>query len=94
MVINISCKNLYKVLISIFVLIFFLVKLIGLIRQPKWGHLKEFHAAVKLCSQTILYGTKTNISLGPLQQVKIFKEIFYHVLLLFQWRLTKTNLMK
>ncbi|XP_042031931.1 beta-galactosidase 16-like isoform X1 [Salvia splendens] len=44
----------------------------GLIRQPKWGHLKEFHAAVKLCSQTILYGTKTNISLGPLQQAIVY----------------------
>ncbi|KAG6388654.1 hypothetical protein SASPL_150086 [Salvia splendens] len=44
----------------------------GLIRQPKWGHLKEFHAAVKLCSQTILYGTKTNISLGPLQQAYVY----------------------
>lgn len=71
----------YKVLISIFV-IFFLLKITGLIRQPKWGHLKEFHAAVKLCSQTILYGTKTNISLGPLQQVKIFKIILSYAFII------------
>ncbi|KAG8378241.1 hypothetical protein BUALT_Bualt08G0117200 [Buddleja alternifolia] len=41
----------------------------GLIRQPKWGHLKELHAAIKLCSQTLLYGAQTNISLGELQEV-------------------------
>ncbi|XP_057795713.1 beta-galactosidase 16-like isoform X3 [Salvia miltiorrhiza] len=44
----------------------------GLIRQPKWGHLKEMHAAVKLCSQTLLYGTKTNFSLGSRQQAYVY----------------------
>ncbi|KAL0360263.1 UNVERIFIED_CONTAM: Beta-galactosidase 16 [Sesamum radiatum] len=43
----------------------------GLIRQPKWGHLKEFHAAVKLCSDTLLYGQQSNFSLGALQEVAI-----------------------
>ncbi|KAK6132284.1 hypothetical protein DH2020_033984 [Rehmannia glutinosa] len=41
----------------------------GLIRQPKWGHLQELHAAVKLCSQTLLYGLQTNFSLGARQDV-------------------------
>ncbi|KAL0326147.1 UNVERIFIED_CONTAM: Beta-galactosidase 16 [Sesamum radiatum] len=41
----------------------------GLIRQPKWGHLKELHAAVKLCSDTLLYGQQSNFSLGALQEV-------------------------
>ncbi|KAH6800010.1 beta-galactosidase 16, partial [Perilla frutescens var. hirtella] len=45
----------------------------GLIRQPKWGHLKELHAAVKLCSHTLLYGTQTNLSLGALQQAYVYK---------------------
>lgn len=41
----------------------------GLIRQPKWGHLKELHAAIKSCSTTILEGVQSNFSLGQLQQV-------------------------
>ncbi|KAK1393978.1 Beta-galactosidase [Heracleum sosnowskyi] len=40
----------------------------GLIRQPKWGHLKELHAAVNSCSDKILSGTKTNLSLGQEQE--------------------------
>ncbi|XP_042025318.1 beta-galactosidase 16-like [Salvia splendens] len=45
----------------------------GLIRQPKWGHLKELHAAVSQCSNTLLYGTQTIISLGELQQAYVYK---------------------
>ncbi|KAK7852512.1 beta-galactosidase 16 [Quercus suber] len=33
-----------------------------LLRQPKWGHLKELHAAIKLCSTTLLQGVRTNFS--------------------------------
>ena len=51
-------------------------KFIGLIRQPKWGHLKELHAAVNQCSGTLLYGTQTIISLGELQQVNSSTSIF------------------
>lgn len=42
----------------------------GLIRQPKWGHLRELHAAVKLCSKPLLSGEQTAISLGEHQQVR------------------------
>ncbi|XP_043703285.1 beta-galactosidase 6-like [Telopea speciosissima] len=45
----------------------------GLIRQPKWGHLKELHAAVKLCSTPLLWGTYTNFSLGELQEAHVFQ---------------------
>ncbi|XP_057795716.1 beta-galactosidase 16-like [Salvia miltiorrhiza] len=45
----------------------------GLIRQPKWGHLKELHEAIDRCSNTLLYGTKTNLSLGPWQQAYVYK---------------------
>ncbi|XP_057446313.1 beta-galactosidase 16-like [Lotus japonicus] len=45
----------------------------GLIRQPKWGHLKELHATIKSCSKPLLYGTQTTISLGPQQQAYVFK---------------------
>ncbi|GAV60295.1 Glyco_hydro_35 domain-containing protein/BetaGal_dom4_5 domain-containing protein [Cephalotus follicularis] len=46
----------------------------GLIRQPKWGHLRELHASIKLCSTTLLQGEQTNFSLGPLQQAYVFEE--------------------
>ncbi|KAL2232361.1 beta-galactosidase 16 [Sesamum indicum] len=44
----------------------------GLTRQPKWGHLKELHAAVKLCSDTLLYGQQSNFSLGALQEAYVY----------------------
>ncbi|XP_022894853.1 beta-galactosidase 16 isoform X2 [Olea europaea var. sylvestris] len=46
----------------------------GLIRQPKWGHLKELHAAIKLCSETLLYGVPSNFSLGVLQEAYVYHE--------------------
>ncbi|RDY08363.1 Beta-galactosidase 16 [Mucuna pruriens] len=45
----------------------------GLVRQPKWGHLKELHAAIKSCSQPLLYGTQTSFSLGSQQTAYVFK---------------------
>lgn len=45
----------------------------GLVRQPKWGHLKELHAAVKSCSQPLLDGTQTTFSLGSEQQAYVFR---------------------
>ncbi|XP_022141450.1 beta-galactosidase 16 isoform X2 [Momordica charantia] len=45
----------------------------GLMREPKWGHLKELHAAVKLCSKPLLSGTKSNFSLGQSQEAYVFK---------------------
>ncbi|KAJ6757863.1 BETA-GALACTOSIDASE RELATED [Salix koriyanagi] len=47
----------------------------GLIRQPKWGHLKELHAALKLCSTPLLSGVKVNLYLGPQQQAYIFNAV-------------------
>ncbi|XP_075663026.1 beta-galactosidase 6-like [Castanea sativa] len=46
----------------------------GLIRQPKWGHLKELHAAIKLCSTTLLQGTQTKFPLGTQQEAIFFEE--------------------
>ncbi|XP_062148076.1 beta-galactosidase 6 isoform X2 [Alnus glutinosa] len=46
----------------------------GLIRQPKWGHLKELHAAIKFCSATLLQGVRTNFSLGQHQEAYMFQE--------------------
>ncbi|KAM6563235.1 hypothetical protein CsatB_023233 [Cannabis sativa] len=46
----------------------------GLLRQPKWGHLKELHDVIRNCSQTLLAGAPTNISLGQNQSAYIFSE--------------------
>ncbi|XP_068329195.1 LOW QUALITY PROTEIN: beta-galactosidase 16 [Pyrus communis] len=45
----------------------------GSVRQPKWGHLKELHAAVKLASNSLLSGDQTNVSLGELQDAYVFQ---------------------
>ncbi|OWM85111.1 hypothetical protein CDL15_Pgr027898 [Punica granatum] len=44
----------------------------GLIRQPKWSHLKELHAAVKLISRPLLYGKPSAFPLGTNQQAFVF----------------------
>lgn len=46
-----------------------IIYLIGLIRQPKYGHLKELHRAVKLCEKALISADPTMTSLGNLQQV-------------------------
>ncbi|KAM5577889.1 beta-galactosidase 6 [Rosa sericea] len=46
----------------------------GLLRQPKWGHLKQLHAAFRNCSTTLLQGMRTNFSLGQLQEAYVFQE--------------------
>ncbi|QHO32493.1 beta-galactosidase 6 [Arachis duranensis] len=46
----------------------------GLLRQPKWGHLRELHAAIKSCSSTLLQGVQSNFSLGKLQEGYVFEE--------------------
>nr|XP_023911728.1 beta-galactosidase 6-like [Quercus suber] len=46
----------------------------GLKRQPKWGHLKDLHVAIKLCSTTLLQGVRTNYSLGQHQEAIVFQE--------------------
>ncbi|XWS24746.1 hypothetical protein CRYUN_Cryun27aG0010200 [Craigia yunnanensis] len=45
----------------------------GLVRQPKWGHLKELHAAIKLCSNPILFGTQFTLSLEERQMGYIYR---------------------
>ena len=37
-----------------------LLIILGLLRQLKWGQLKEWHAAIKLCSPTLVQGAQTN----------------------------------
>ncbi|XP_073140309.1 beta-galactosidase-like isoform X2 [Henckelia pumila] len=45
----------------------------GLLRQPKWGHLKDLHRAIKLCEPALVSGDPTVISLGSYQEAHIFK---------------------
>lgn len=56
---------------SIFSLLFSrLLYCIGLIRQPKWGHLKDLHAAIKLCEPALVAADSPQyIKLGPKQEV-------------------------
>lgn len=37
----------------------------GLIRQPKWGHLKDVHKAIKLCEEALVAADPTFSSPGP-----------------------------
>lgn len=46
----------------------------GLINQPKWGHLKELHAAVQQSSKPLLFGSPTTSSLGEQQEAYVFQE--------------------
>ncbi|KAK1322784.1 Beta-galactosidase 16 [Acorus calamus] len=45
----------------------------GLIRQPKWGHLRELHIAIKQGAEPLLSGTPTNFSLGQQQDAYVFQ---------------------
>ncbi|KAJ0238258.1 Beta-galactosidase 6 [Hirschfeldia incana] len=46
----------------------------GLLRQPKYGHLKELHAAIKSSANPLLHGKPTVLSLGLMQQAYIFED--------------------
>lgn len=45
--------------------------LLGLIRQPKYDHLKELHRAIKMCEQALVSADPIVTSLGSSQQVLI-----------------------
>lgn len=49
----------------------------GLIRQPKYGHLKELHRAVHLCENALVSTDPTVTSLGGLQEVLLLIIILY-----------------
>lgn len=37
----------------------------GIIRQPKWGHLKDLHKAIKLCEEALIATDPIISSPGP-----------------------------
>lgn len=43
----------------------------GILRQPKWGHLKDLHTAIKLCEPALIAvdGSPQYIKLGSMQEV-------------------------
>ncbi|XP_058190728.1 beta-galactosidase 3-like [Rhododendron vialii] len=44
----------------------------GLIRQPKYGHLKELHRAIKLCERALVSADPTVTKLGSYEQAHVF----------------------
>ncbi|XP_073137651.1 beta-galactosidase 8-like [Henckelia pumila] len=45
----------------------------GLLRQPKWGHLKDLHEAIKLCEEPMVESFGNTTSLGPNLEVTVYK---------------------
>ncbi|KAJ9178139.1 hypothetical protein P3X46_010048 [Hevea brasiliensis] len=45
----------------------------GLLRQPKWGHLKDVHKAIKLCEEALIATEPTTTSLGPNLEATVYK---------------------
>ncbi|XP_031379437.1 beta-galactosidase 9 isoform X1 [Punica granatum] len=45
----------------------------GLKSQPKWGHLKDLHGAIKLCERALVSSDSVHyLKLGPLQEAHIY----------------------
>lgn len=45
---------------------------IGFPRQPKWGHLKDLHKALKLCEEALVATDPTTTSLGKNAEVCMY----------------------
>ncbi|RZC00781.1 beta-galactosidase 1-like [Glycine soja] len=45
----------------------------GLPRQPKWGHLKDLHRAIKLCEPALVSGDPTVQQLGNYEEAHVFR---------------------
>ncbi|WOL18586.1 beta-galactosidase 11-like [Canna indica] len=45
----------------------------GLKKEPKWGHLKELHAALRLCRKGLLWGTPSHKNYGNGFEVRLFE---------------------
>lgn len=45
----------------------------GLLRQPKWGHLKDLHKAIKLCEPALVSGDPIVTSLGNSQESHVYR---------------------
>ncbi|XP_074584190.1 beta-galactosidase-like [Curcuma longa] len=45
----------------------------GLLRQPKWGHLRDLHKAIKLCEPALVSGDPTVTKLGNNQEAHVYR---------------------
>nr|XP_010910613.2 beta-galactosidase [Elaeis guineensis] len=45
----------------------------GLLREPKWGHLRDLHKAIKLCEPALVSGDPTVTSLGSYHEAHVFQ---------------------
>ncbi|KDP44070.1 hypothetical protein JCGZ_05537 [Jatropha curcas] len=45
----------------------------GLLRQPKWGHLKDLHKAIKLCEEALIATDPSTTSLGSNLEATVYK---------------------
>lgn len=48
-----------------------------MVREPKYGHLKELHRAIKLCEHALVSSDPTVTSLGTYQQVCISNKFIF-----------------
>lgn len=47
-----------------------MITCVGLLSEPKWGHLKDLHAAIRLCEPALVAADSPHyIKLGPKQEV-------------------------
>ncbi|XP_050937298.1 beta-galactosidase-like [Cucumis melo] len=45
----------------------------GLLREPKWGHLRDLHKAIKSCEPALVSADPTSTWLGKNQEARVFK---------------------
>ncbi|XBI09808.1 hypothetical protein VPH35_137276 [Triticum aestivum] len=45
----------------------------GMFKEPKWGHLKDLHHALRLCKNALLFGTPSTQPLGKLYEARVFE---------------------
>ena len=45
--------------------LYFILYIVRIIRQPKWGHLKELHKAIKFCEKALVATDPTASSFAP-----------------------------
>lgn len=74
LLISVVCES-YQLLCQYLICIYNLIEEnhllhLGLLRQPKWGHLKDLHAAIKLCEPALVAANSSHyVKLGPKQEV-------------------------
>ncbi|XP_021834118.1 beta-galactosidase 9 isoform X1 [Prunus avium] len=58
----------------------------GLLSDPKWGHLKDLHAAIKLCEPALVAADSPHyIKLGPKQEAHVYRIKTHHEGLNITW---------